>query len=41
MLLFQLLGCENLPVFVVEQMKTENFMQAFGVWPFWSMNLLH
>jgi hypothetical protein len=28
--LFLLLGCENILVFVVEQMKTENFMQAFG-----------
>jgi hypothetical protein len=30
MLLFQLLGCENILVFVVEQMKTDNFMRAFG-----------
>jgi hypothetical protein len=28
--LFQLLGCENILVFVVEKMKTKNFMQAFG-----------
>jgi hypothetical protein len=32
--LFQLLGCENI---LLEQIKTENFMQ---VGPFWAMNLL-
>jgi hypothetical protein len=30
MSLLQLLGCENILVFVVEQMKTENLMQ--GIW---------
>ena len=30
LLLFQLLGCENILVFVVSQKKTENLMGEFG-----------
>ena len=33
LLLFQLLGCENILVFVVSQKKTENLMWAFGALP--------